>query len=71
MEELIRRVSEQAGISEDQARSAVNAVAGFLKEKVPPAYSGYIDNFLSGGSGGEGGGISNLGGLGGMFGNKQ
>jgi hypothetical protein len=71
MEELIRRVSEQAGISEEQARSAVNTVAEFLKEKVPPAYSGYIDSFMSGGGGGEGGGLSNLGGLGGMFGGKN
>jgi hypothetical protein len=70
MEELIRRVSEKAGISEDQARAAVSTVAEFLKEKVPPAYSGYIDSFMSGG-GGEGGGISGMaGGLGGMFGNK-
>ena len=70
MEELIRRVSEKAGISEEQARSAVNTVAEFLKEKVPPAYSGYIDSFMSGG-GGEGGGMSGMtGGLGGMFGNK-
>ena len=71
MEELISRVSERAGISEEQARSAVNTVAEFLKEKVPPAYSGYIDNFMSGGSGGEGGGLSNLGGLAGMFGDKE
>jgi hypothetical protein len=69
MEELIRRVSERAGISEDQARAAVNTVAEFLKEKVPPAYAGYIDSFMSGG--GEGGGLSNLGGLGGMFGGKN
>lgn len=67
MEELVRRVSEKAGISEDQAQSAVNAVAEFLKEKVPPAYSGYIDSFLSGGKG-EGGIAS---GLGGIFGGQQ
>jgi hypothetical protein len=71
MEELIRRVSERAGISEEQARTAVNTVAEFLKEKVPPAYAGYIDSFMSGGGGGEGGGLSNLGGLGGMFGGKN
>ena len=67
MEELIRRVSEKAGISEEQARAAVNTVAEFLKEKVPPAYSGYIDQFMSGG-GGAGGSAS---GLGGIFGGNQ
>ena len=71
IEDMIKRVSERAGISEEQARSAVTTVAEFLKEKVPPAYSGYIDSFMSGGGGGEGGGLSNLGGLGGMFGGNN
>lgn len=71
MEELVRRVSEKAGISEEQAQSAVNAVAEFLKERVPPAYSGYIDSFMSGkgGEGGASGGIAS--GLGGIFGGQQ
>jgi len=68
MEELIRQVSERAGISEEQARTAVETVAGFLKERVPAPYSSYIDSFLSGGEGGGLGGIA--GGLGGIFGNK-
>jgi hypothetical protein len=63
MEELVKRVSERAGISEEQARSAVNTVAEFLKEKVPAPYAGYIDNFMGTGGGGQG-----SGGLGGMFG---
>jgi hypothetical protein len=67
MEELIKRVSERAGISEEQARSAVETVAEFLKEKVPAPYSSYIDSFMSGG-GSQGGGMGNI--LGGMFGNK-
>ena len=59
MEELVRRVSEQAGISEEQARSAVNTVAEFLKEKVPAPFTGYIDNFMgTGGGSGTPGGIS-------------
>jgi nucleoid DNA-binding protein len=59
MEELVRRVSEQAGISEEQARSAVNTVAEFLKEKVPAPFTGYIDNFMgTGGGSGTAGGIS-------------
>ena len=35
MDELIKRITEKTGISEDQARSAVNTVSGFLKEKLP------------------------------------
>ena len=63
MEELVKRVSEKAGISEEQARSAVNTVAEFLKEKVPAPYSSYIDNFIGTGGGGQG-----SSGLGGIFG---
>jgi hypothetical protein len=71
MDELIRRVAETAGISEDQARSAVNTVADFLKERVPAPYNSYIDNFMGGG-GAAGGGLGDLtGGLGGMFGSKE
>ena len=68
MEELIKRVSEQAGITEEQARTAVNTVADFLKERVPAPYNNYIDKFMSGEGGGGFGGFA--GGLGGLFGGK-
>ena len=61
MEELIGRVAEKAGISQEQAQTAVNTVAEFLKEKVPAPYSSYIDKFMAGGR---------TGGLGSFFGNK-
>jgi len=51
MDEIIKRITEKTGISEDQARSAVNTVAGFLKEKLPAPLAGQIDNVLSGGGG--------------------
>ena len=75
MEELIRQVSERAGISEDQARTAVQTVAEFAKQKVPAPYNSYIDKYLGGRSGGsgtsEGGGLGDLAGkVGSMFGNK-
>ena len=66
MEELIKQVSERAGISEEQARAAVETVAAFLKERVPAPYNSYVDGFLSGESGG---GL--LGSLGGMFGGRN
>jgi hypothetical protein len=70
MEELIRQVSERAGISEDQARSAVETVAGFLKERVPAPYNSYVDSFLgSSDQGGAGGSWSDT--LGGILGNKE
>jgi hypothetical protein len=51
MDELIKRITEKTGISEDQARSAVNTVAGFLKEKLPAPLAGQVDNVLSGAGG--------------------
>lgn len=56
MEELIKQVSSKTGISEDQARTAVTTVLGFLKSKLPEPIAGQIDNAL-----GSGGGESNLG----------
>ena len=68
MDELIKRITEKTGISEDQARSAITTVSGFLKEKLPAPIAGQIDNVL----GGAGGVTDKLGDLaskaGGMFG---
>ena len=36
MDDLIKLVSEKAGISRDQASKAVDTVTSFLKEKLPP-----------------------------------
>ena len=66
MEELVKQVSERAGISEEQAKAAVDTVAGFLKERIPAPYNSYVDSFLGTGGGESGGGIGDM--LGGMFG---
>lgn len=75
MEEIIRQVTERTGISEAQARTAVETVLGFLKNRLPEPLAGQVDGFL-GGAGGAAGGVANtagdvLGGLGGMFGGKK
>lgn len=73
MEELIKLVSGKVGISEDQARSAVETVVGFLKAKLPAPLAGHVDTAL--GAAGSGLGNLDLGGLasglGGMFGKKD
>lgn len=69
MDELIKRIIEKTGISEDQARSAVNTVAGFLKEKLPAPLAGQIDNVLSGAGGGMTDNLGDVAGkVGGIFG---
>ncbi|MCA1632948.1 MAG: DUF2267 domain-containing protein [Acidobacteria bacterium] len=75
MDELIKQVTEKAGISEAQARSAVETVMGFIKDRLPEPIAGQVDTLI-GGAGGVVGGLANtagdvLGGLGGMLGGKK
>jgi len=75
MDELIKQVMERTGISEQQARGAVETVLGFLKNRLPEPLAGQLDG-LVGGASGAAGGIAGaagdvLGGLGSMLGGKQ
>jgi hypothetical protein len=49
MDELVELVSQKTGISEELARTAVETVIGFLKERLPDPIAGQIDSLLSGG----------------------
>ena len=73
MDELIKKVAERTGMGEDKARTAVDTVVGFLKERLPAPIAGQVDNVL--GSSAAGGMADRagdmLGGLGGMFGKKD
>ncbi len=51
MEELIKQVTAKAGISEEQAKSAITTVLGFLKSKLPAPIAGQLDNVVGGGGG--------------------
>jgi len=64
MEELVQQVSERAGISEEQARKAIETVADVLRERIPAPYNKYVDSFLNS----EGGGMGGM--LGSFFGGK-
>jgi hypothetical protein len=69
MDQLVKQVSDKVGISESQAKQAVDTVLDYLKEKLPAPMAGQIDGLLSGGGNAE-----NLGsiakGLGGLLGTK-
>jgi uncharacterized protein (DUF2267 family) len=60
MEELIKQVSAKAGISEDQARSAVSTVLDFVKGRLPAPIANQLDNAMSGEGGGIGGTLGDL-----------
>ena len=62
MDELVRQVAQKTGIAEEQARTAVMTVLGFLKERLPAPVAGQLD----GGIADKAGDV--LGGLGGMLG---
>ena len=64
MDELVKLVSSKAGISEAQAKVAVDVVIDFLKDRLPEPLDSQIENLL------EGGGLPDdmLKGLGGLFG---
>ena len=69
MDDLIKLVTKKTGISEGQAKAAVETVLGFLKERLPGPIASQIDAVLGGGGGlGQAGDIA--GAVGGLFGKK-
>jgi uncharacterized protein (DUF2267 family) len=67
MDELIKLVSSKTGISEAQAKQAVEMVVSFLKDKLPDPIANQLDAVLKGDTSGLG---DLAGGLGGLFGKK-
>jgi uncharacterized protein (DUF2267 family) len=66
MDQLVNLVVEKTGISEQHARTAVETVLGYLKQRLPAPIAGQIDSALSGSgseSGGLGGAAKKLGGM--------
>ena len=51
MTELIQQLMDKLQLPEDKAKMAIDAVIGFLKNKLGPAVSGPIDSLLGGGGG--------------------
>jgi hypothetical protein len=68
MEELVNQIAQRTGISADKARTAVDTVVGYLKERLPDPVASQLDNVVSGKATG---GLSDAAqSLGGMFGKK-
>ena len=66
LDELIKQVSQKAGISEEQAKLAITQVVAFLKKMLPAPIAAQIDGVLGGG------GMPDLSkGIGGLFGGKD
>jgi hypothetical protein len=54
MEDLIKMVTAKTGISESQAKSAVETVVSFLKDKMPAGIGSQVESFISGNAGSVG-----------------
>jgi uncharacterized protein (DUF2267 family) len=74
MDELINLVVQKTGISQDDARKAVEVIVSALKSKLPAPIASHLDAFLSGGASGGLSAVENEAGemlkgkLGGLFG---
>ena len=71
MDELVKMVAGKVGISEAQAKQAVEMVMAFLKDKLPEPIAGQLDAVLEGDLSGLGdpGDLGDVaGGLGKLFG---
>lgn len=68
MDDLIKQVTQKAGISEDQAKQAIETVLGFIKDKLPAPIASQVAGVLGGG---ETPGLGDVGEkLGGLLGKK-
>jgi len=67
MESIVKLVAEKTGISESQAKVAVDTVAGYLKTKLPAGISSQVDSLIQGGGSASSITDSLKDGLGGMF----
>jgi hypothetical protein len=66
MDELINQVAQRTGLAPDKARTAVDTVLGFLKNRLPAPIASQLDSAMSGSA--AGGMAEAAKGLGGRFG---
>ncbi len=62
MDEIINQVAQRTGLAPDKARTAVETVLGFLKDRLPAPIASQLDSALSGGAGGMAEAAKGLGG---------
>ncbi len=53
MDELVKLVVKKTGISEEQARKAIDTVLQFIKQRLPAPLASQIDGLLSGSGGSD------------------
>ena len=53
MDDLVNLVVQKTGISQDDARKAVEVIVNSLKSKLPGPVASHLDSFLAGGMSGD------------------
>ncbi len=54
MQELINKIKDATGISDEQAKKSIETVSDYLKAKTPKSFHSQIDNMVNGGTLSEG-----------------
>jgi hypothetical protein len=49
MEEIVQQLKDKAGLTDEQARKTVEVMKEYIHSKVPPMFSGFVDNFFAAG----------------------
>jgi hypothetical protein len=70
MQELIDRIVERTGISQDTAVNAVDEVINYVKEHAPAPVASQLESYLTGDAAASAVGAAK-GALGGMFGKRE
>ena len=50
MQELVDKLKNEAGLTDEQAQKAAEIVKGFVLSKVPPMFAGVVEGFFAGGA---------------------
>lgn len=50
MDEVVLQLKEKAGLTDEQAVKVMEVMKEYLHSKVPPMFSGFVDNFFASGS---------------------
>ncbi len=46
MEDLVQELKDKAGLTEEQAIKTIQTIKDYITSKLPPMFSGMVDNFL-------------------------
>jgi hypothetical protein len=46
MEDLVKKIIEKTGITPEQAKTTIETIVDYVKEKIPPMFHGQIDKIM-------------------------